>query len=280
MTTDIAEVTQASAPATQAEPVTESTPSADELTEARVALGVVETPNAPSTEATVAGTEPQVDDDIKALLDAAKTSAAEDAAVKAREDARKEVENTRRAEEARRQIEGVDRSFKQRAQAIREFGEQQGWDTAAVNRIVETFNAHHAQSATIAAKDYWDHTVDYAVARLDEASSRAILADYNAQKFDNFHQLLDRITEAKATSASAGRFTEAQVKERELLAYIKGKRAVEGQASTRVGLPQSRATPSSSSIAQDQRNLADPKWVAEAPLAEVTAARARVNGTQ
>jgi uncharacterized protein YnzC (UPF0291/DUF896 family) len=244
VTTDIAEATQADAAVTQTDVATESTPDTSELEEARLALGHVETQGTPSTETPSAGTETQ-DDDLKNLLDANSTRVREEAAAKAREETLRETEEQARLAQARRQLDGIRQSFAQRANAIRAFGREQGWDEASVNRVVETFNSHHGQSVQVRDAEWWDHTFDYMDAKLGD-TAKAIRADYEAGKIGDFHTLLDRITDAKASAAKSGHISEAEAKEREALAFIKGKRAAATPGAARTGLPQSRTNATSS----------------------------------
>ena len=225
MTTEVlTDATQASAPVTPAD-VTESTPSADELAEARTALGL-ETQGV-STESASTGTEPQVDDDVKDLLDKAKAAAAEEAEARGREAERKSHEAEATAREQRNRVEGIEKAFRETAQAIRGFARDKGLEPEDAERLVATFNAHHAQSSVVVSKEYWDGTIDYAVRKLDEASAKSILADYNAAKFESFPQLLDRIIEASQKAATTGHYTKLQLEEKEALAYIRGKRAAQ-----------------------------------------------------
>jgi len=272
VTTDVAEVTQATPVATQAESIQETAPDAAELDEARAALGLA-TQGEPSTEAAATGTE--LDADTQALLDANAARVREEASATARQEERRTLEEQQRLNQSRVQLDGIRRSFAQRAQAIRAFAEEQGWNKDAVNRVVETFNSHHAQVATVRDADWWDHTFDYVDSKLGDAA-KTIRADYEAGKIENFHTLLDRITEAREQQATTGRYTKAQLEEEKVKAFIAGKRAAAQPGAQRTGLPQARSTGSPTSISQDQRNLADKDWVATTPLAEVTAARERI----
>ena len=260
MTTEVlTDETQANAEATQVD----DSPTTDELAEASTVLGHEPvTTEPPST-----GTEPQVDDDVTAAVEAARVAAAEEAEARGREAERRSFTEQQRIEQSRNQLEGIRRAFAQRAQAIREYSAEQGLTPEATNRIVETFNAQHAQTVTVRDADWWDHTLAYATQKLADAA-KPILADYEAGKIDNFHALLDRITDAKAQSATAGRYTEAQLKEREALAFIKGKRAAQapGARSTQ---PQSR---SSATPPNNTARMNDPEWARNAPIEEVNAA--------
>lgn len=264
MTTDFADVTQTDVAATQ---VTEdSAPSADELTEARSALGLESTDAEPAP----AGTEPDAqDDDVKALLEANSKRVTEEASAKAREDTLRETEEQRRLTDSRNQFEGIKRSYAQRTNAIRQLGAQQGWDQQATEVVVNAFNAHHAQASSVRDGLWWDSIIDYARERVPDAA-QSIVSDYEAGKFDNPYALFDRITEAKATASSKGMFTKSQLEEEKALAYVRGKRAAQKPGTSTTGLPQSRTSRASSSRSDDEL-LADP----ETPIETIMEIRAR-----
>lgn len=279
----IAEETQAAAPATQASQVSE--PANDELAEGLALLdeidGKAETQAETRTEPEKRSTEPEADEDVEAVRQTAREAAAEEARAAQREEDAKALRDQQEREQHQRQLDGIASAFGERAgriratlDAIRDGSLE--LTPELTNAFLNEFNAHHSQSSIVTHKAYWDGTVAFAKEVLPAEAASEIEKGAREGKFRNFGELQRAILDANAKTAQNGRYTEAQVKEREALATLKALKKFQKDPeryTSRTNTAVSRQGVVADGRGDDEK-LLDPRT----PIAEIDKILARRNG--
>lgn len=221
--------------ATQAAPppasVTESNP--DDLQEALALLEEIDgkaTQDATSeagTESTEAGTEPdELENDA---VEAARQAAAETAARETEDRLRQEADAEKNYRESERQLEGIETAYRQRTQRLRGHLEAvaRGEQDLNVEGIIAEFNQHHAQQSPVMGKAYWDAGTAFAKANLPEPAYQSLMDGITKGRVPDFPAFLGALKGEFDKQAVNGRFTEAQVKEKEALKALSIRRRFE-----------------------------------------------------
>ena len=225
MTSDVADATQLDGQATQAEPVTESS----DLEEARALLGE-ETQDEPEQEPDALETEAEEEEEdaeLTAVIEARSQRAAEEAAERVRSEERQRAEEERGREERVSAFQGIQRSFETRAPRIRAHLDAvaQGEAELNIDGILNEFNQHHAQAASVIAAQFWDVAETEAKDGLSEEGQKAIAdARRTAKDFPSFQKA---IREAQRKEATANLHPQSRLDEERALGSLAFKRRLE-----------------------------------------------------